>query len=88
MNTRRFKTVLIALAALLTSAGAVEAAQLGLGARDQLRQRLAEKRAEEERPIDLQAIAPAPASRPTPTGPTRPSDWTSTSRRTPATRRS
>ncbi|MDR6533793.1 acetyl esterase/lipase [Caulobacter rhizosphaerae] len=59
MNTRRRKTVMIALAAaLLTSAGAVEAAQLGLGLHGQLRQRLQQKRAEEERPIDLQAIAP------------------------------
>jgi acetyl esterase/lipase len=57
MNTRRRKTVMIALAAaLFTGATAVEAAQLGL--RGQLRHRLEEKRAEEERPIDLQAIAP------------------------------
>lgn len=50
---------MIALAvALLASAGAVEAAQLGLGLRGQLRQRLQQKKAEEERPIDLQVIAP------------------------------
>ncbi|KQV57373.1 MULTISPECIES: alpha/beta hydrolase [unclassified Caulobacter] len=59
MTTRRCKTVMIALAAaLLASAGAVEAAQLGPGLRGQLRQRLQQKKAEEERPIDLQAIAP------------------------------
>ncbi|CAN5556047.1 hypothetical protein BH10PSE4_BH10PSE4_31830 [soil metagenome] len=59
MNARRSKTVMIALAAvLLTSAGAVEAAQLGLGLRGQLRQRLQQKKVEEERPIDLQATAP------------------------------
>jgi acetyl esterase/lipase len=59
MKTSRRKTATIALvAALLTGVTAVQAAQLGLGLRAQLRQRLAEKRAEAERPIDLQAIAP------------------------------
>jgi acetyl esterase/lipase len=56
--TLRRAVLLIALAAALSGAGVVEAAQLGLGARGQLRQRLQEKKAEEERPIDLQAIAP------------------------------
>lgn len=58
MKTRHRKTVMIALAATLLTGATVEAAQLGRGLRGQLRQRLAEKRAEEERPIDLQAIQP------------------------------
>jgi len=58
MSVRRHKAVLVALvAALLTGATAAEA-QMGLGVRGKLRQRLAEKRAEEERPIDLQSIQP------------------------------
>jgi acetyl esterase/lipase len=56
--TSRRAALLIVLAMALSGAGVVEAAQLGLGARGQLRQRLQEKKAEEERPIDLQAIAP------------------------------
>lgn len=57
--TSRRTTVMIAMAAtLLAGATAVEAAQLGLGLRGQLRHRLEAKKAEEERPIDLQAIAP------------------------------
>jgi arylformamidase len=59
MRSRRLKTAMIALAATaLTGASTVEAAQMGLGLRGPLRQRLQEKKAEEERPIDLQAIAP------------------------------
>jgi acetyl esterase/lipase len=56
MKTSHRKTLMIALAATLLTSATVEAAQLGRGLRGQLRQRLAEKRAEEERPIDLQAI--------------------------------
>lgn len=57
--TSRRTTLMVAVAvATLTGATAVEAAQLGPGLRGQLRQRLAEKKVEEERPIDLQAIAP------------------------------
>jgi acetyl esterase/lipase len=55
--TSRRKTLLIALAvAALTGTSAVEAAQLGPGLGGQLRQRLQEKKAEEERAIDLQGI--------------------------------
>lgn len=57
--TARRTVLLTALAvAVLTGTGAVEAAQLGLGPRGRLHQRLEEKKAEEERPIDLQAILP------------------------------
>ncbi|CAN5495444.1 alpha/beta hydrolase [soil metagenome] len=59
MMSRRRTTAMIALtAALVTGATTVEAAQLGLGLRGQLRHRLEAKRAEEERPIALQAILP------------------------------
>lgn len=63
MKMRRQTTTLIALTlAALTAASAVDtvdAAQMGGGLlRAQLRQRLEAKKAEEERPIDLQAILP------------------------------
>jgi arylformamidase len=59
MKSRRLTAAMIALmATALTGASAVEAAQMGLGLRGPLRQRLQEKKAEEERPIDLQAILP------------------------------
>ncbi|CAN5362779.1 alpha/beta hydrolase [soil metagenome] len=59
MKTSALKTVMITLVAtLLTGATFADAAQLGRGLRGQMRQRLAEKKAEEERPIDLQAILP------------------------------
>ncbi|WP_395443873.1 alpha/beta hydrolase [Caulobacter sp. UC70_42] len=64
MKTLPLKIAVITLAALaFTGAGAVEAAQLGLGMGGQLRQRLMEKKAEEERPIDLQAILPGARKR-------------------------
>jgi acetyl esterase/lipase len=59
MKTSAHKTMMITLVAtLLTGASFADAAQLGRGLRGQMRQRLAEKKAEEERPIDLQAILP------------------------------
>jgi len=52
-------TPMIALGALaVTGSGAVEAAQPDKGVQGRLRERLLEKKAEEERPIDLQAILP------------------------------
>jgi acetyl esterase/lipase len=59
MKIKPLTTAAIAVAALaVMGAGVVEARQLGLGIRGQLRQRLLEKKAEEERPIDLRAIMP------------------------------
>ena len=52
-------TLMIAMAALsVTGSSVVEAAQPGEGVQGRLRERLLEKKAEEERPIDLQAILP------------------------------
>ena len=59
MKIKPLTTAAIAVAALaVMGAGVVEARQLGLGIRGQLRQRLLEKKAEEERPIDLRGIVP------------------------------
>uniref|UniRef100_B0T3U6 Esterase/lipase-like protein n=1 Tax=Caulobacter sp. (strain K31) TaxID=366602 RepID=B0T3U6_CAUSK len=58
MTARRTVLLTALAAAVLAGAGAVEAAQLGLGPRGPLRQRLEQKKAEEERPIALQAILP------------------------------
>jgi acetyl esterase/lipase len=58
MKSRQTTLMIALMVATLTGATAVEAAQLGLGLRGQLRQRLQEKKVEEERPIDLQVIAP------------------------------
>jgi len=57
--TSRGRTLLIALAvAALTGTSAVEAAQPGPDPRGRLRQRLQEKKADEERPIDLHGVLP------------------------------
>lgn len=59
MKIKPLTTAAIAVAALaVMGAGVAEARQLGLGMRGQLRQRLLEKKAEEERPIDLRGIVP------------------------------
>jgi acetyl esterase/lipase len=58
VRSRRSALLIVLAVATLGGAGAVEAAQLGLGLRGPLRQRLLEKKTEEERPIDLQAILP------------------------------
>ncbi|KQZ02733.1 esterase [Caulobacter sp. Root1455] len=58
MTSRRSALLIVLAVAALSGASAVEAAQLGPGARGPLRQRLREKKAEEERPIDLQAVLP------------------------------
>ena len=59
MKSRRREIATIALTiGVLTGATAGDAAQLGLGLRGQLMQRLQEKKAEEERSIDLHAIQP------------------------------
>ena len=63
MTSRRSALLIVLAVATLGGAGAVEAAQPGLGLRGPMRQRLLEKKAEEERPIDLQAILPGARKR-------------------------
>jgi len=63
MTSRRSALLIVLAVATLGGAGAVEAAQLGLGLRGSLRQRVLEKKAEEERPIDLRAILPGARKR-------------------------
>ena len=64
MKSARRRAALIALAtAVFATASLAEAGQPGLRLEESLRQRLREKKAEEERPIDLQAILPGARKR-------------------------